>query len=101
MPSSPCSRSATTQGDYGKALLFHGLTQQRSPCALVGGSAGVVGVGAVRHLVVATGHHDLFAGLQVVEREVDGAAAIVFGACCRVGNEDLLSGLAWRPRRSS
>src|SRR4051812_47298450 len=50
----------------------------------------VVGIGALRHLVVAARHLDLAAGGKVVQGEVYRAAAVVARARARVGHELVL-----------
>src|SRR5262245_65921012 len=50
-------------------------------------SAGVVWIRARRHLVVDARHRYGLAGLQVVEREIDSAAAVVSRALRGIGNE--------------
>src|SRR5713226_9441452 len=72
-----------------ESLFLHRLAQQSAAGSLVGGAAGVVGVGAAGHLVVSAGHLHLFAGLEVVEAEINGASAIVLGALGGIGDEYL------------
>src|SRR5919205_1181366 len=61
----------------GEALGLHRGAEEVAQAALLGGAARVVDVRTLRHLIVVAGHRDLAAGLQVVEREVNGAAAVV------------------------
>src|SRR5215211_5256250 len=76
----------------GEALGLQRGAEQVAEAALLGGAARVVDVRALRHLVVLAGHRDLSAGLEVVEREVDGAAAVVARALRGVVDELLLVG---------
>jgi hypothetical protein len=55
-------------------------------------TAGIKGIQALRHLVLATGHHDRLAGLQAVQGEVDGTAAVMARALPRIDDEYLLVG---------
>src|SRR5262245_27953743 len=50
----------------------------------------VIREGAVGGLVIGADHVDRLARFQIVEREVDGAAAIVTGTLRRVGDENSL-----------
>src|SRR5919107_2070479 len=61
----------------GEALGLHRRAQEVAQAALLGRAARVVYVRALRHLVELAGHRYLAARLQVVERQVYGAAAVV------------------------
>src|SRR5215213_9524803 len=76
----------------GEAFGLHRGAEQVAQPPLLGRAARVADVRALRHLVVLAGHRDLSAGLQVVEREVDGAAPVVARALRGVGDELLLVG---------
>ena len=78
--SNPCSRSATTRWVDRETLFFHGLAQQGAASALLGRATGVVGIGAIGHLIVAAGHLHFLAGFQIVQGQVHGASAVMFGA---------------------
>jgi len=71
----------------GEAFGFHGGAKEVSELALEGCAAGVVGVGAFAHFVVEGGHFDGRVGFEVVEGDVGGTTAIVFGAAGGVGDE--------------
>src|SRR5688500_13082641 len=75
-----------------EAFGLHRGAQQVAEASLLGLAARVVDVRALRHLVVLAGHRDLPAGLEVVEREVNRAAAVVARALRGVGDELLLVG---------
>lgn len=51
-----------------------------------GGAAGVVGPCSFGEFVVDGGHLDGLAGLQIVQRDIDGAAAVMAGTLGGVGN---------------
>src|ERR1051326_2602969 len=75
-----------------EALGFHGLPEHLPVPALPRGPAGVGGIGAVRHLVVDPRHLDGAPGLEIVERQVHGAATVVAGAGRGIGDELVLGG---------
>src|SRR5580704_913894 len=60
-----------------KALGLHGTAEKIAMPALQRGAAGIIGKGARRHFIVSAGHFDGFARGEIVEREVDGATAVV------------------------
>src|SRR5262249_55161172 len=68
----------------GEALCLHRSPQQLAVPALQRRPAREVRVGAVGHLVVAARHLDRLAGLHVVQRKSDAAAASVPRALHRV-----------------
>ena len=49
-----------------EALFFHGLAQQGTASAFLGCAAGIVGIGAIGHFVVAAGHLHFLARFQIV-----------------------------------
>src|SRR5262245_10252872 len=61
----------------GKAFGFHRSPQEIALPALWRGAAGVGGIGAIRHFVVAADHGDGLTGLTIVQRQIHRAAAIV------------------------
>src|SRR5262249_38810674 len=69
-----------------EALRLHRPAQQVAVPALKRRAPDVVRVRAVRHLVVAADHLDRLAGLAVVQRQIDGAAAVVPRPLLRVGD---------------
>ena len=81
-----------------EALVFHGVAEKVATGSLFGGASGVGAVGAGRHFVVDAGHFDFATGLDIVESEIDGAAAIVAGPFSRVGNEFVLIGRSGVPK---
>src|SRR5947209_15566618 len=76
----------------GEALGLHRGAQDVAQPTLFGRAARVRDVRALGHLVELAGHRDLAARLQVVEREVNGAAAVVARAFGGVCDELLLVG---------
>ena len=77
---------------HGKTFRFHGATEQIAMPTLQGSAAEKRGKRARRHFVVQTWHFDGLTGNEVVESEIDGTAAIVFGAFIRIGDEDFAFG---------
>src|SRR6187431_958824 len=77
-------------GIDGEALRFHGRAQELTPRPRVRGPARVVGIRALRHLVVRARHLDLAPAGPLVQGEVHRAAAVVARALARVGHELLL-----------
>ena len=71
----------------GEALVFHGPAEPLATPALERGAARVVGARPRRELVVTADHLDRLPGLQHVQGQVDGAAAVVLRALRRVGDE--------------
>ena len=71
-------------------LGLHRGAQQVAHAALLGGPARVVAVRPLGEVVVGAGHLDLFARLEIVEGEIDGAAAVVARALRRISDELLL-----------
>src|SRR5262245_43837741 len=57
--------------------LLHHVTQQLPVCALLGGTSRVLRMGALGKLVIAARHRRWPPGPELIERQVDGAAAIV------------------------
>src|SRR5437764_15060002 len=55
----------------------------------LGGAAGIIGECAWSHLVVDAGHGRFPSGLQLVDAQIDSAAAVMFGTGRGIGNEDL------------
>src|SRR5580700_6051535 len=76
----------------GEALGFHGTAKQVAMPALERSAARIVGEGARRHFIISAGHFDGLAGSEIVECEIDGAAAIVARAFGGIGDEDLAFG---------
>src|SRR6516225_8849372 len=72
----------------GESLRLHGPAEQVAVPALERGPAGIIGERAGRHFVVEAGHLDRLVGLEVKQREIDGASAIVARALCGIGDED-------------
>src|ERR1700733_411792 len=64
-------------GDDFEALLFHGVAQKGTTGALIGSSAWIVGICAIGHLVIPTWHLHFLARPQIIERQIDRAAAVV------------------------
>src|ERR1700761_9034396 len=60
--------------------------------ALQGCSTGVSGIGTFRHFVVPAGHLHWASGLQIIEREIDGTAAVVARPVSGIGYEYFLVG---------
>src|SRR5271165_3643148 len=56
------------------------------------GASGIVGVRAIGELVVAAGHGDRLAGLQIVDGEVNGASAVVARTLRGIGYIAMLGG---------
>lgn len=56
--------------------------------ALERSAAGIVGKRTRGHFVVSAGHLDWFSSCEIVESEIDGAAAIVTGTLCGIGDKD-------------
>src|SRR5260370_21457127 len=79
---------------HGKAFRFHSPAEQVAMPALQRSAAGMIGERAGGHLVVGAGDLDGVAGFQFVEREIDGAAAIVARPVSGIGDEDFSFG--WR-----
>src|ERR1700676_4401564 len=78
----------------GEAFGFHGPAEQIAMPALERGAAGIIGEGTWRHFVVGARHFDGLACFQIVEGEIDGAAAIVARTLRGIGYEDFAFG--WR-----
>jgi len=76
----------------GEAFGFHGAAKQVAMPAFERSAARIVGEGARRHFVISAGHFDGIAGSEIVEREIDGAAAIVARAFGGIGDEDFAFG---------
>src|SRR2546425_13332860 len=62
-----------------KAFRLHGAAKQIAVPPLERSATGIIGKRAWGHFVVGSWHFDRFASCQVVECEIDGAAAIVAG----------------------
>src|SRR6266851_2408500 len=77
---------------HGEAFGLHGPAEQVSMPAQQGSSAGIIWERTRGHLVVGAGHFDGLAGFQFVQREIDGAAAIVPGALGGIGDKDFVLG---------
>src|SRR5712671_626113 len=72
-----------------EAFGLHGPAEEVAMPALQGSSAGIIGKRTRGHFVVSAGHLDGFAGFQIVQSEIDGAATIVSRALRGVGDEYL------------
>src|SRR6185295_2108356 len=70
-----------------ESLLLHLGAQEVPAGALLRGAAGVARGGAVREFVVRAGHVRLFAGRDLVHREIHGRPPVVLGALRRVRDE--------------
>src|SRR6266404_2866025 len=73
---------------YRKAFRLHGAAKQFAVPTLERSATGIIGEGTRRHFVVGSGHFDGFASRQVVECEIDGAAAVVARALRGIRNKD-------------
>ena len=60
-----------------EAFCLEGPSKQFAMPALQRRSTGIKRVGPLRHFIVATRHDDRGSGLQIVKREIDGAAAVM------------------------
>src|SRR5580700_12253765 len=76
----------------GEARGFHGAAKQVAMPALERSAARIVGEGTRRHFVISAGHFDGLTGSEIVEREINGTAAIVARAFGRIGDEDFAFG---------
>src|SRR5712672_249285 len=72
-----------------EAFGLHGPAEEVAMPTLQGSAAGIIGKRARGHFVVGAGHLDGFAGFQIVQSEIDGAAAIVSGTLRGIGDEYL------------
>lgn len=70
----------------GKPFSFHGLAEEVAEPARLGGAAGITGPGSFSEFVVDGRHLDGLAGLQIVQSDIDGAAAVVARALGGVGD---------------
>src|SRR5580704_11721203 len=75
-----------------EALLLHSRAEHLPMGALLGCSPRVLGIRALRHFVINAGHGYLPADGQSVERNIDGAAAIVPRPLGGIGHELMLIG---------
>src|SRR5260370_39714521 len=73
-----------------ETFLLHGLAEDGAALALFGRAAGVVGVRALAHLVIAAGHLHGGPGLKIVESQVYRASAIMPGTFSGIGQKELL-----------
>src|SRR5271163_3023453 len=81
----------------GEALGFHGAAKQIAVPALERSAAGIIRERSRRHFIVRARHLDGLARGEIVEREIDSAAAIVARTLRWIGDEDFAFGRSGVP----
>src|SRR5579859_1758441 len=81
-----------------EAFGLHSAAQQFAMPAGERRAAGIIRIGTLGHLIVQSHHLGWLAGFQVVQRQVDGAPAVVARALAGVGDEDALVGWCTVPK---